>query len=128
MIFRASGCENLNNHMEYKEVIAKRLWERSRVLKLKRVIVAFGNRLIMEENLDKALSGILGGEVFPKRLAYPSIPQTRDVSNQGVTALEHCNKAKRYLRQGNWAEYGRELENLEKILKEMAGLSKGQKE
>ncbi|MDY7038156.1 MAG: UPF0182 family protein, partial [Thermodesulfobacteriota bacterium] len=28
---------------------------------LKRVIVAFGNRLIMEENLDKALSGVLGG-------------------------------------------------------------------
>ena len=35
--------------------------------------------------------------------------------------MEHYNKAKAYLRQGKWAEYGRELENLEKLLKEMSG-------
>jgi len=41
-----------------------------------------------------------------------------------VLALEHYNKANDSLRQGNWAEYGRELENLEKILKEMSSLTK----
>ena len=87
---------------------------------LKRVIVAFGNRLVMEENLDKALSSVLGGQIFPKQLASPSIPQTQDIANLGVLALEHYNKAKDYLRQGNWAEYGRELENLEKILKKIS--------
>jgi len=87
---------------------------------LKRVIVAFGNRLVMEENLDKALSSVLDVQIFPKQLASPSIPQTQDLSNLGVSALEHYNKAKDYLRQGNWAEYGRELENLEKILKEIS--------
>ncbi|NVL92842.1 MAG: UPF0182 family protein, partial [Desulfobacterales bacterium] len=87
---------------------------------LKRVIVAFGNRLVMEKNLDKALSSVLGGQIFPKELASPAIPQTRDLSNLGVLALEHYNKAKYYLREGNWAEYGRELENLEKILKEIS--------
>ena len=87
---------------------------------LKRVIVAFGNRLVMEENLDKALSSVLDVQIFPKQLAFPSIPQTQDLSNLGVSALEHYNKAKDYLRQGNWAEYGRELENLEKILKEIS--------
>jgi uncharacterized membrane protein (UPF0182 family) len=94
---------------------------------LKRVIVAFGNRLIMEENLDKALSSVLGGKIFSKQLTSPSIPQARDVSNLGVLALEHYNKAKEYLRQGNWAEYGRELENLEKILKEMYNITKEKK-
>jgi len=89
---------------------------------LKRVIVAFGNRLVMEENLDKALSSVLSGQIFPKELASPAIPQTRDLSNLGVLALEHYNKAKYYLREGNWAEYGRELENLEKILKEISSL------
>ncbi|GAF78708.1 unnamed protein product, partial [marine sediment metagenome] len=87
---------------------------------LKRVIVAFGNRLVMEENLDKALSSVLDVQIFPKQLAFPSIPQIQDISNLGVSALEHYNKAKDYLRQGNWAEYGRELENLEKILKEIS--------
>jgi hypothetical protein len=42
-------------------------------------------------------------------------------------ALEHYNKAKDHLRQGNWAEYGRELEHLEKILKEISG-TPGEKE
>jgi len=87
---------------------------------LKRVIVAFGNRLIMEENLDKALSSVLAGQVFPKQVASPSIAQTQDASNMAVLALEHYRKAKDYLREGNWAEYGRELENLEKILREMS--------
>jgi hypothetical protein len=92
---------------------------------LKRVIVAFGNRLIMEENLDKALSSVLGEQVFRKQLASPAIPQTQGISDLGVLALEHYNKAKDYLRQGNWAEYGRELENLEKILKEMSSVNPG---
>ncbi|MBW1676455.1 MAG: hypothetical protein JRJ79_07600 [Deltaproteobacteria bacterium] len=91
---------------------------------LKRVIVAFGNRLVMEENLDKALSSVLDVQIFPKQLAFPSIPQIQDISNLGVLALEHYNKAKDYLRQGNWAEYGRELENLEKILKEISSSGK----
>jgi len=94
---------------------------------LKRVIVAFGNRLVMEENLGKALSSVLGGQIFPKQLASPTIPQTQDISDLGVSALEHYNKAKDYLRQGNWAEYGRELENLEKMLKEMSGSTKEKK-
>jgi hypothetical protein len=32
------------------------------------------------------------------------------------------------MRQGNWAAYGRELESLEKILEEMASVTKEKKE
>ncbi|MDY6837991.1 MAG: UPF0182 family protein [Thermodesulfobacteriota bacterium] len=86
---------------------------------LKRVIVAFGNRLVMEENLDKALSSVLGGEVFSKQVAFPSMAHTDDASHMAVLALEHYKKAKDYLRKGNWAAYGKELETLENILREM---------
>jgi uncharacterized membrane protein (UPF0182 family) len=95
---------------------------------LKRVIVAFGNRLVMEENLDRALRSVLGGEIVTRPLAAPAMPTTQDVSDLGVSALEHYNRAKAYLRQGNWAAYGRELENLENILKEMASQTKEKKE
>jgi len=95
---------------------------------LKRVIVAFGNRLVMRENLDRALSGVLGEQVLPEQLASPSIPETRDISNLGASALEHYNKAKEYIRQGNWAEYGRELESLEKILKEISSITQERKQ
>jgi uncharacterized membrane protein (UPF0182 family) len=94
---------------------------------LKRVIVAFGNRLIMENNLDKALNSVLDEQIFSKKLASPSISQNQDTTQLGVLALEHYNKAKDYLRQGNWAEYGRELENLEKILTEISRTTKENK-
>jgi len=91
---------------------------------LKRVIVAFGNRIIMEETLDKALSSVLEPEIFPKEVASPAIPQTLNIYNLGGLALEHYNKAKDYLRQGNWAAYGKELENLEEALKEMSRITR----
>jgi len=94
---------------------------------LKRVIVALGNRVIMEQNLDKALSSALEEKISRKMLASPSLPQGLDVSNLGALALEHYNKAKAYSRQGNWAEYGKALENLEKVLKEMAEVMKDKK-
>jgi flagellin-specific chaperone FliS len=49
------------------------------------------------------------------------VPETPGGANLGELAMEHYNKAKAYLRQGKWAEYGRELDKLEKILKEMSG-------
>jgi len=91
---------------------------------LKRVIVAFSNRIIMEENLDKALNNILGGQISPEQLASPSIPQSGDISTLGMSALGHYKKAKDYLRQGNWAGYGKELKSLEKILEEISGAKK----
>jgi hypothetical protein len=64
----------------------------------------------------------------PQQLASPSIAEDQDTSDLGVLALEHYNKAKNHLRQGNWAGYGRELENLEKVLKEISGATKVKKE
>jgi hypothetical protein len=93
---------------------------------LKRVIVAFGNRLVMEDTLDKALNMVLWGETSSKKVAS-IISQTPKGSNLGALALEYYNKAKDYLRQGNWAEYGRELENLEKILQELVEIPKEEK-
>jgi uncharacterized membrane protein (UPF0182 family) len=89
---------------------------------LKRVIVAFGNRLVMEEDLDRALSSILGKQVISKQpdSASPMILSNGGASSLGARALEHYNKAKEHLRNGNWTGYGDELENLEGLLNEMA--------
>ena len=87
---------------------------------LKRVIVAFSNRVIMEENLDKALNNLLEMKTSLEELTSPAVPKTLETHDLGGIALEHYNKAKDYLRQGNWAGYGKELESLERVLKEMA--------
>ncbi|MBW2632856.1 MAG: UPF0182 family protein [Deltaproteobacteria bacterium] len=96
---------------------------------LKRVIVAFGNRLIMEKNLDKALSSILDVGIPPKQLASQMGPRENGegFSELGEMALGHYNNAKAYLRDGDWTGYGRELETLEKILKEISGMKSEKK-
>jgi uncharacterized membrane protein (UPF0182 family) len=95
---------------------------------LKRVIVALGNRVAMEKTLDQALSRVLWSEVSHKRKELsPITPETEEISDFGVRALEHYNRAKDYLRDGNWAGYGRELEKLENILEQLAKTS-GNKE
>ncbi len=87
---------------------------------LKRVIVALGNRVVMEERLDQALSRVLGREIVLGKEVSAVIPQTGETSDLSARALEYYYKAKEYLRQGDWAGYGRELDKLEGILKQLS--------
>ena len=71
----------------------------------------------MEENLDRALSRVLGGgKVIEKEVVSSKLPQSGELSELGEQALKYYNNAKDYLRQGDWAGYGRELEKLESLL------------
>jgi uncharacterized membrane protein (UPF0182 family) len=83
---------------------------------LKRVIVVLGNRVAMEERLDLALSRVLGGKIIEKYDVSSKVPESGEVADFAELALTYYNNAKDYLRQGDWAGYGRELEKLENIL------------
>ncbi len=83
---------------------------------LKRVIVVLGNRVAMEERLDLALSRVLRGKIIEKDDVSSKVPASGELSDFGEQALKYYNNAKDYLRQGDWAGYGRELEKLENIL------------
>ena len=87
---------------------------------LKRVIVAFGNKVVMKGDIESALLDLLGKEIPTKELASPAIAQHPGSAGSASLALEHFDKAKAYLHRGDWTGYGRELEILEKILNEMA--------
>jgi uncharacterized membrane protein (UPF0182 family) len=87
---------------------------------LKRVIAAFSNHIAMAENLDNALSSVLEGKIPSRALAVPAAKEILKSSDLGVVALEHYNRAKGYLREGDWAGYGQELDKLGNILKQMA--------
>ncbi|MBW1822845.1 MAG: UPF0182 family protein, partial [Deltaproteobacteria bacterium] len=87
---------------------------------LKRVIVAIGNRVAMEETLDMALSQVLDAVVSHKKEAFPKMPETGKISDLGALALKYYNNAKDYLQKGDWGGYGRELEKLENILKQLS--------
>jgi uncharacterized membrane protein (UPF0182 family) len=77
----------------------------------------------MEERLDEALSRVLWGEAkatLGKEIAPTTIPETEEISELGALALQYYNNARDYLREGDWAGYGRELEKLENILKQLS--------
>ncbi|MFA7060043.1 MAG: UPF0182 family protein [Pedobacter sp.] len=88
---------------------------------LKRVIVAFGDQVVMEENLELALQRLFGGR---KSTTADTKAVTADLKVPPATlakeAMSIYERATNMQRQGNWAGYGEELRKLEQILKKMA--------
>ncbi|MBI3014540.1 MAG: UPF0182 family protein [Candidatus Tectomicrobia bacterium] len=90
---------------------------------LKRVIVAYGNRIVMEENLERALTSLFRSGAAPRPVA-PGPVAKRGVETQAQKAMEAYNRALQYLREGNWASYGQEVNRLGELLREMSRQSK----
>ncbi len=104
--------------------------EASQLPELKRVIVAFGEKVAMEETLDEALQAVFGGG---PAIAREGEPLTTEGGEGGAVspaladliraARQHYDAAQEALRQGDWATYGQELEALKEVLNEMARLT-----
>ena len=99
--------------------------EKGSLPELKRVIVAFGNQIAMEENLESSLAQIFGGpgkqrvvaraEAPPAAGSAPGPPENvRGLVDQ---AWQQYTRAQDMLRQGNFAGYGDEVKRLEGTLK-----------
>ncbi|UEC41813.1 MAG: conserved membrane protein of unknown function [Methanothrix sp.] len=92
---------------------------------LRRVVVAYGNRLVMEESLEVAL-----GKIFD---LAPAAPRTAEQIDRDALAPEelieraasHYRSAQGALRAGNWAEYGEEIERLGEVIRALEERSSG---
>jgi len=96
--------------------------EKGQLPELKRVIVAYGNSVAMEENLELSLQQVFGGELIREKptlqAAVAPIPEKEKPERQiAGEALAHYRKAQDLLRQGNWGGYGEEMKKLEETLK-----------
>jgi uncharacterized membrane protein (UPF0182 family) len=95
--------------------------EQGSLPELKRVIVAFGNQIAMEETLEQSLQRIFGGKPIP--VQTPAVPQAaaaaKDQPDPARQALEHFQRAQDFLKEGNWAGYGDELKKVETLLRQM---------
>jgi uncharacterized membrane protein (UPF0182 family) len=91
---------------------------------LKRVIVAFGDEVVMEENLELALQRLFGGKKGPavSTKAVEAVTADAKASPAALAreAMAIYEKATTLQRQGDWAGYGEELRKLEQVLKRMA--------
>ncbi|HXN07135.1 MAG TPA: UPF0182 family protein [Nitrospiria bacterium] len=92
---------------------------------LRRVIVAYGNQLIMEDTLEGALQSLFGKRAVSAAGLAPSglKPEPQRLQSQeelGKTALELYRKAQGYLKDGNWTKYGETLGQMEETLKQLS--------
>ncbi len=98
--------------------------EQGQIPELKRVIVAYKEQIEMRRTLDQALQAVFnvqenqGMAVEVKSgLVQTGIPV---LSDQAQQALDHYNRALQYLKQDDWAGYGKELEQMKEILLQMS--------
>jgi len=98
------------------------LAERGQIPQLKRVIVAAGPNIAMEETLDAALAKVFGTApvvATPTTPTTPTTPLPTDVAALVRSANDHYEKAQAALRAGDWTTYGAELKALQQDLQRL---------
>ena len=108
-----------------------------RIPELKRVIVAYQNRIVMEETLDEALARLFGTPPPPEPSDAPAAVLASSAGAAADTAAaaapappagarglaqqaqEHYSRAMQAQRQGDWAAYGAAIERLGDVLSQL---------
>jgi len=97
--------------------------EQGQIPELKRVIVAFKDKIAMRKTLDEALQA-----VFHVSLTKNSTLQKTEGHKQSDVvfspdakeALQHYNKALHFLEENDWIGFGQEMQKMQSILSEMS--------
>lgn len=88
---------------------------------LRRVIVAYGNNVVMEETLEAAIQRFFSGALPKMQMVEEGKPApARGGRELGNRALEQFRKAREALKKEDWTAYGKHLKELEETLREMA--------
>ena len=92
---------------------------------MRRVVVAYENNVVMEENLEQCLAALFGsrkaGPVAGGGAPVTAATKKASVQELAKEAGQIFDKAKTLQRQGDWAGYGEQLKRLEQVIKELVG-------
>ena len=88
--------------------------EQGQIPEMKRVIVAYGDRLAMETSLEAALGKVFGGGAPPPPPSVETRPPPVEAAVESVR--DHYRAALDGLRGGDWATFAREMDALGKAL------------
>ncbi|MBN1138269.1 MAG: UPF0182 family protein [Anaerolineae bacterium] len=94
--------------------------ESSQLPELRRVIVAYGNRIAMTETLAASLAQVMGAAAPPPVTEPTSAPVEGDMAALVQQANQHYQAAQICLQTGDWTCYGREMDSLEQVLQALA--------
>src|SRR5215468_1427391 len=92
---------------------------------LKRVIAAYGEKVVMKETLSEALSALFAtsGTARPAPSAAMEVPH----AGAAQEALDRYNEAMERLKSGDWAGFGTQIEAMRGVLEKLSRESKGTK-
>ena len=98
--------------------------EQGQLPELKRVIAAYGDRVVMEETLPAALSALFAERpaATPAGRAPPQAPLAGVAADRAREALDHYNRALERLKSGDWAGFGAELDAMRALLESLGAL------
>ncbi len=91
--------------------------ESGQLPELKRVIAAYGDRVVMEDTLPEAL-GALFNQAAPSA-ASPASANSFPASGPARDALDHYDRAIERLKAGDWSGFGTELDALRPLLEKL---------
>jgi uncharacterized membrane protein (UPF0182 family) len=91
---------------------------------LKRVIVSYGNEVVMKKDLVSALAAIFKEMEIPRETLPGEKVEKKSIQDLAVSALDQYKAAQKYLEARDWREYGEALDRMEKILEELAQAGK----
>ncbi|MEW6067736.1 MAG: UPF0182 family protein [Nitrospirota bacterium] len=110
----------IENSLLYVQPLYLAAEDKGGLPELRRVILAYENNVVMEENLELGLRHLFSGKIITGK--KEKIPEDIKISI-GELAREARRAYERLIelqRQGDWAGYGEQLKNLGQILKKMA--------
>jgi hypothetical protein len=103
--------------------------EGGRIPELKRVIVAYQNRVVMQETLEAGLNELFGGSTGPRREPAPAVaagaatarPALADTAVRALVAeaWRRYQAALEANRQVDWTRYGEEFRRLGEVLQQL---------
>ncbi len=93
-----------------------------KIPQVKRVVVVYNQQVSMQPTLNEAIAAIFAGAPPSPAAPSPQAPsQPAQATSLGQQALDLYNKAIDAQKAGDWAGYGNYLNQLNDILKQMAG-------
>ncbi|NLW92191.1 MAG: UPF0182 family protein [Syntrophomonadaceae bacterium] len=104
--------------------------ENSRLPELKRIIAGFGDKVVMEPSLDRALKRLFG-ESNQETALQPDVkaPERADTGTENIDELvklarQYYDKANQLLKQGDWAGYGENITKLNDVIRRLEDKAK----
>ncbi len=111
----------IENSLLYVQPLFLSATDKSGLPELRRVIVAFGDEVVMEDNLELALQRIFGGKRPTPSEAIKPLSESKGGSLPELAkeAMSVYEKAISQQKQGDWSGYGESLKRLQQVLKQM---------